>query len=166
MLGRWGVSSLLGAALLLAAGAAIAGDHFRYDNPSFAPESFAPETIRAAKLKLAQATSAPSSGSQGDSGSDTTRQDAVLLEDDPENPKGARVPGFVVWRTEPVDVDTKPDVALRADVEIPDRQLRMTMVLRRNTDPTLPASHTVDIRFVLPSDFAGAAVDRIPGILV
>src|SRR5262249_12640974 len=42
-----------------------------------------------------------------------------------------------------------PDVAIRADVEIPERKLAMTWSLRRNTDPGLPASHTVEIMFKL-----------------
>ena len=160
-MGRWGVRSLLGAAFLLPAGAAIAADDVRYNNPAWHLE-----TIRAAKLELAQATSAPSSAAQDDGRTNTNRQDAVLLEEDPGNPTGERIPGFVVWRTEPVDTDTKLDVALRADVEIPDRRLKMTMVFRRNTDPTLPASHTVEIRFTLPADFAGGGIVRIPGMLV
>jgi hypothetical protein len=135
-MGRWGVGSLLGAALLLLAGAAIA-----------------------------QGTSAPSSAAQDDKSTD--RQSAVLFEEDPDNPKGRSVPGFVIWRTEPADAATKTDVALRADIEIPERQMKLTMIFRRNTDPTLPASHTVQISFTQPPDFAGGGgIERIPGMLV
>ncbi len=46
-----------------------------------------------------------------------------------------------------------PELAIRADVEVPERKLTMTWSLRRNTDKTLPASHTVEIIFKLPADF-------------
>ena len=42
----------------------------------------------------------------------------------------------------------------------------MTMSFRRNTDKTLPASHTAELTFVLPSDFNGGGVSNVPGILM
>jgi hypothetical protein len=38
--------------------------------------------------------------------------------------------------------------------------------LRRNTDPTLPASHTIEIVFKLPNDFDGGGVSNVPGIMM
>jgi hypothetical protein len=38
-----------------------------------------------------------------------------------------------------------PELAIRADVEVPERKLAMTWWLRRNTDKGLPATHTVEI---------------------
>jgi hypothetical protein len=60
----------------------------------------------------------------------------------------------------------KPDIAVRADIEVPDRQFKMTMSFRRNTDSSLPASHTAELTFVMPRDFAGAGVGNVPGILM
>jgi hypothetical protein len=151
-MGRWGVGSLLGAALLMLAGAAIAEEKGHSDK------------IRPAKPGLAQATSAPSPAAHNDGSAG--RQGAVLFEEDPDNPKGRSVPGFVIWRTEPADAATKTDVALRADLEIPERQMKLTMIFRRNTDPALPASHTVQISFTQPPDLAGGGIERIPGMLV
>ena len=34
---------------------------------------------------------------------------------------------------------------MRADIEIPDRKFKMTLSFRRNTDTSLPASHTAEI---------------------
>jgi hypothetical protein len=51
-------------------------------------------------------------------------------------------------------------------VEIPDRKLTMTWSLRRNTDTSLPASHTVEIMFRLPQDFPAGGVSNVPGILM
>ena len=58
------------------------------------------------------------------------------------------------------------EVAIRADVEFPNRKLTMTWSLRRNTDKTLPASHTVEIIFKLPADFPPGGISNVPGILM
>jgi hypothetical protein len=42
----------------------------------------------------------------------------------------------------------------------------MTWSLRRNSDPNLPASHTVEIMFRLPQDFSSGGVSNVPGILM
>ena len=63
-------------------------------------------------------------------------QRVVLYDEDPSDPKGKQYVGSVIWRTEPVKATgtQKPDIAVRADIEIPDRKLKMTMSFRRNTD--------------------------------
>ena len=61
---------------------------------------------------------------------------------------------------------SSPRLAIRADVEIPDRKLAMTWSLRRNTDSSLPATHTVEIMFRLPQDFDPGGVSNVPGILM
>jgi hypothetical protein len=95
-------------------------------------------------------------------------QRAVLFDEDPSDPKGKQYVGSVVWRTDQVkgNGSQKPDVAVRADIEIPDRKFKMTMSFRRNTDSSLPASHTVELTFILPSDFSGGGVSNVPGILM
>src|SRR4029079_6026483 len=62
-------------------------------------------------------------------------QQLVLYHEDPSEPKGKQYVGSVVWRTEPVKAtgNQKPDIAVRADIEIPDRKFKMTMSFRRNT---------------------------------
>jgi hypothetical protein len=59
-----------------------------------------------------------------------------------------------------------PELAIRADIEVPERKLAMTWSLRRNTDKTLPATHTVEIMFKLPADFPPGGISNVPGILV
>ena len=54
---------------------------------------------------------------------------------------------------------------MRADIEIPERKMKMTLTIRRNNDASLPASHTAELTFTLPSDF-GATVSSVPGVLM
>jgi hypothetical protein len=95
-------------------------------------------------------------------------QRVVLYDEDPSDPKGKQYVGSVIWRTEPVKAtgNQKADVAVRADIDIPDRKFKMTMSFRRNTDSSLPASHTAELTFILPPDFAGGGVGNVPGILM
>ena len=95
-------------------------------------------------------------------------QRVVLYDEDPSDPKGKQYVGSVIWRTEPIKAsgNQKPDVAVRADIEIPDRKFKMTMSFRRNTDSSLPASHTAELTFILPPDFNGGGVGNVPGVLM
>jgi hypothetical protein len=95
-------------------------------------------------------------------------QRVVLYEEDPDDPQGKRFVGSAIWRTESVSPGPgmPPEVAVRADVEIPERRIAMTWSLRRNSDPNLPASHTVEIMFRLPQDFPSGGVSNVPGILM
>ena len=95
-------------------------------------------------------------------------QRVVLYDEDPSDPKGRQYVGSVIWRTEQIKASAgqKADIAVRADIEIPDRKFKMTMSFRRNTDTSLPASHTAELTFVLPQDFTGGGVGNVPGILM
>jgi hypothetical protein len=95
-------------------------------------------------------------------------QRVVLYEEDPADPNGKRYLGSAIWRTETVSPGSgqAPELAVRCDVEIPERRLAMTMSMRRNSDQALPASHTVEIMFNLPADFPFGGISNVPGILM
>ena len=116
-----------------------------------------------------QSGQAPSPGTGG--GTQTApavAQRVVLYEEDPNDPQGKRYVGSAIWRTETVSPGPglAPELAVRADVEIPERRMTVTWSLRRNTDQALPASHTVEIMFNLPADFPGGGIGNVPGILM
>jgi hypothetical protein len=95
-------------------------------------------------------------------------QKAILYEEDPNDSQGKRYVGSVLWRTETVSPGPglAPELAIRADVEVPERRLRMTWSLRRNADKTLPASHTIEIMFNVPADFSDGGIANVPGVLM
>jgi hypothetical protein len=98
----------------------------------------------------------------------TAAQKVVLYEEDPGDPNGKRFVGSAIWRTEMVTPapGQPPELAIRADVEVPERKLAMTWSLRRNTDKSLPATHTVEIMFKVPTDFPAGGILNVPGILM
>jgi hypothetical protein len=95
-------------------------------------------------------------------------QRVVLYEEDSSNPQGKQYVGSAVWRTETVSPGSglAPELQVRADITIPDRNMTVTWKLRRNTDQALPASHTIEIMFNLPPDFPGGGVANVPGVLM
>jgi hypothetical protein len=67
--------------------------------------------------------------------------------------------GAVVWRLENIGGDEGEPVrpAIRGDVEFPDGKLKVTILIQKNLDATLSASHTVNIgfKFASGSDMKG-----------
>lgn len=54
---------------------------------------------------------------------------------------------------------------MRANVDIPLRKFKITLLLKRNLDISLPASRVVELTFHLLPDFAGGGIGNVPGIL-
>ncbi|OYX14437.1 MAG: hypothetical protein B7Z15_04005 [Rhizobiales bacterium 32-66-8] len=99
----------------------------------------------------------------------TTSQRAVLFEETAGAAQGLQsYEGTVTWRTETFNAGPglPPDIGIRADIQIPERRMGVTFTLRRNTDQALPASHTIEISFNLPQDFAYGGITNVPGIRV
>jgi hypothetical protein len=113
----------------------------------------------------APAAPAPAPGAQP---AVSAAQKVVLYEEDPADPNGKRFVGSAIWRTETVTPapGQPPELAIRADIEVPERKLAVTWSLRRNTDKGLPATHTVEIMFKLPTDFPAGGISNVPGILM
>jgi len=59
--------------------------------------------------------------------------------------------GSVVWRLDNVGGGAGEPVsaAIRGDVEVPEAKLKLTLVIRKNFDATLSASHTINVSFAL-----------------
>jgi len=110
---------------------------------------------------------APSAGAQTQAGP-AVAQRVVLYEEDSNDPNGKRYVGSAVWKTDTVSPGTglAPELEVRADLTIPERNMSVTFTLRRNTDQALPASHTIEIMFTLPPDFAGGSIANVPGVLM
>jgi len=91
---------------------------------------------------------------------------AIWIDEDESGQQGHRSVGSVVWRTtvfsgtpEPstpvvTGIDPREAVPL-AEIEVPDRGVSATWLLRCITDPTfsIPASHLIEIKFKLPKDY-------------
>lgn len=96
-------------------------------------------------------------------------EQAILYEEDPKKPQGNKVFGIVRWYTEKVPRTPGSellDLAATADVTIPDRTMTMKWSLRLNTDKTLPASHTIEVKFKIGSASVSNNIANVPGVLM
>jgi hypothetical protein len=96
-------------------------------------------------------------------------QRVALYEEDPADAQGKRFVGTAVWRTEMVSAGpgAAPDLAVRADIEIPERRITMTFLIRRDINQVQQAtSHTIEITFNLPADFPFGGISNVPGVLM
>jgi hypothetical protein len=84
------------------------------------------------------------------------------------NPVGKRFGGTAVWRTDSIaqSAGQAPEVAIRADIEIPEERIGVRWTLRSNDDRAMSASHTVEIMFTLPPDFSYGGISNVPGVLM
>lgn len=111
---------------------------------------------------------APPAGTSPQQNAPPVAQRVVLYEEDPNNPQGRQYIGSAIWRTETVSPGSglAPELEVRADITIPEKNMTVTWTLRRNTDQALPASHTIEIMFNLPPNFAGGGIANVPGVLM
>ncbi len=92
---------------------------------------------------------------------------AVFYEEDATNPQAPKAQvGRVIWRLEDVNPGQGQalEKAVTANIEVPDAGVTMKMVLRRNLDTTLPASHTVELTFTTREGDSGRVI-RDVGLL-
>jgi len=71
----------------------------------------------------------------------------IASQDNPHNPVVNL--GSTVWSTIPASPGQPATVAVKADADIPELKMHASMTLRKNTDPTLQATHTIDLIFAL-----------------
>lgn len=113
----------------------------------------------------------------GDSGAQTAEQavaaidpaaaagsQSLLLEASDKGQTGA-VPfsGTVDW-SKGVDETGQPTLIGKAN--IPARNLQVDVLIRKNSDPSLPASHLMEINFTVSDTFLGGSIAGLPGVLL
>ena len=132
------------------------------------PKPKIPDRVGQDSQQSQSAPAQPSTTAPAPSSGAAVAQRVVLYEEDPAEPTGKRYVGSAIWRTETVSPGPglASDLAIRCDVEIPERRLAMTLSIRRNKDTALPASHTIEVVFNLPADFPFGGINNVPGILM
>ena len=89
---------------------------------------------------------------------------SLLLEASDKGTTGA-VPfsGTVEW-SKGVDETGLPTLVGKAN--IPARNLSVDVLIRKNSDPSLPASHLMEINFTVNDSFLGGSIAGLPGVLL
>lgn len=75
------------------------------------------------------------------------------------------IEGSVSWSLQnEQDANGKPSPTVQGQITIPGRGLSALITFKRNTDPSLPASHLVEIVFSVGAGFEGGAIDSVQRI--
>jgi hypothetical protein len=76
------------------------------------------------------------------------------------------IDGSVSWslQREPGANGAPPEPVVQGRITIPGRGLTALMTFKRNNDPSLPASHLIEIVFAVPPDFEGGAIESVQRI--
>lgn len=75
------------------------------------------------------------------------------------------IQGSIAWslRRE-AGVDGKQEASVQGTLTVPERNLTAQITFKRNSDPSLPASHIVEMVFSLPPNFEGGSIDSVQRI--
>lgn len=90
-------------------------------------------------------------------------QRAIFYEERTNSAQGSAQTGSVVWslvKESPGD-DLPPEAAIRAEASIPENDVQLRLTIRRNADPSLPASHIIEMIFLTPDDFEGGGIESV-----
>lgn len=75
------------------------------------------------------------------------------------------IQGGVAWSVQrEAGQGGKQESTVQANVTVPERNLSALVTFKRNSDPSLPASHLVEIVFSLPPNFEGGSIDSVQRI--
>ena len=90
-------------------------------------------------------------------------QRAALIEENTADPQQPKVtPGRALWRLDAVNSGQGQllETVVRATIDVPDAKLSLSLLLRRNRDAALPASHTLELTFTTATAGEDARVVR------
>jgi tetratricopeptide (TPR) repeat protein len=120
------------------------------------------------KPKLQDRLAPDRSSNPGSIAPSAVQQPVHFIEEDPKNPQGKQYAGQVTWRTIQIGggASGPKDVQIRGDIDIPDLKLKLTLIINRNLDTSLPASHTIEMTFMLPPGFSNGSVEKVPGVMM
>lgn len=69
----------------------------------------------------------------------------------------------VLWKFEP-NSSNGPEI--QAQIDVPDRKMKVTVNIRKNSDPALPASHLVEVIADTPAEFPGGGIKSVPAFVM
>src|SRR5581483_7971062 len=118
----------------------------------------APATAVASASGKAPATDGAAGA--GASGKAFLHEEVVNSTGDPSTAANS-LNGAVAWRFVE-NGDSGP--AIEADLRVPERHLKITLSIHKNVDASLPASHLIEVKFDVPPDLPGKAIEKLTRI--
>ena len=130
---------------------------------------------RSVSLQTAEASTAPASGGQQQNAADASppagdaarpaeiSQKMYLYEERYKDQAPSAVTGGVVWSLAK-DTSDGPGSnipVIHGEISVPDKGITALVTIKRNNDPSLPASHLIEVVFALPGNFEGGGIQGV-----
>jgi hypothetical protein len=126
------------------------------------PEASAPAPAEAPASQPAPAAAADTGAATADDS--LVAQKAILYEQPTDGSQNVKiVPATATWRFNP-NSSNGPEI--QANLEVPEKGMKVTLNIRKNNDSALPASHLVEIVVDTPANFAGGGVKSVPALVM
>ncbi|MBO6724059.1 MAG: hypothetical protein JJ911_00170 [Rhizobiaceae bacterium] len=124
--------------------------------------SVASATQQGGEASAGEGTSAPAPASEPTIAL-PVGQRAIFYEERTTVADSTAEPGATVWSVvqESPGGDLPAEPVIRAEVTVPSRNLRLRMTISRNADPSLPASHIIEMIFLNSDGFEGGGIDNV-----
>jgi hypothetical protein len=90
-------------------------------------------------------------------------QKAIFYEEKTGTERGTADQGAVVWSVveDSPGLDQPPEPAIRGEINVPDKGIKVRLTIKRNLDKTLPASHIVEMVFTTAPEFTGGTIEGV-----
>lgn len=90
-------------------------------------------------------------------------QKAIFYEEKTGTDAGSADQGAVVWSVvqDSPGLDQPPEAAIRGEITIPDKGVKVKLTIKRNVDKSLPASHIIEMLFTTPPEFVGGPIESV-----
>ena len=109
----------------------------------------------------AEAPSAPAAGSADES---LVAQKAILYEQPTDGSQNVKIVNAnVTWK---FNANSPNGPEIQANLDVPEKNMKVTLNIRKNNDPALPASHLVEIVVDTPANFAGGGIKSVPALVM
>ncbi|MCX5517501.1 hypothetical protein OSH10_03555 [Kaistia defluvii] len=108
---------------------------------------------------------APSSASDaGTADESLVAQKAILYEQPTDGSQNVKIVNAnVTWK---FNANSPNGPEIQANLDVPEKNMKVTLNIRKNNDPALPASHLVEIVVDTPADFAGGGIKSVPALVM
>jgi len=116
--------------------------------------------------EVAAETSAPAAAPDASASADESlvAQKAILYEQPTDGSQNVNmVNANVTWKF----VANSPNgPEIQANLDVPDKNMKATLTIRKNNDSALPASHLVEIVVDTPANFTGGGIKSVPALVM
>ncbi|CAN7429939.1 hypothetical protein [Neorhizobium sp. LjRoot104] len=122
-------------------------------------------SANAAPAQTPPATPAPNAATPPSAAPAVAGEKMFLYEERIGQTAPTAIDGSVSWSLQrEAGANGRQEPVVQGRINVPGRGLTALMTFKRNTDPSLPASHLVEIVFAVPPDFEGGAIESVQRI--